>query len=126
VTFAYVPTQAAEFSGPGKQAVVLYAPDWAEVVLAALRRRPPSYEAAWSFEQERRAHVLQVEYEGGPVLRIALLDGVHNAVFAKFAKGCAMAISPYPLYGDSPEDRPAQLFSPEESLILPELPNPLG
>ena len=124
--FAYVPTQAAEFSGPGKHAVVLYAPEWTQVVLDTLGRRPSSYEAAWSFAPERRAHVLTITYEGGPTLAIALIDGVHNAIFAKFARGCAMALSPYPLYRDEPVGEGGPLFSPDESLILPELPNPLG
>ncbi|HYF94025.1 MAG TPA: hypothetical protein VD969_17560 [Symbiobacteriaceae bacterium] len=120
--FASAPTQAAEFSGPGKHAVVLYTPDWSAAVLAALRTRPTAYEAAWHFEPERRAHVLTVRYEGGPAIAIALIDGIHNAVLAQVARGGALVLSPYPLYRDPPDQTDVPLFSPEESLVLPELP----
>ena len=123
---AYAPTQAAEFSGPGKQAVVLYAPAWADEVLAVLQLKPTAYEAAWSFDEARRAHVLQVSYEGGPALGVALIDGIHNAVLAKVVRGSALVLSPYPLYRDPPDQAVERLFEPELSLVLPELPNPLG
>jgi hypothetical protein len=118
---AFAPTQAAEFSGPGKHAVVLYAPDWSGAVLDILEARPPAYEAAWQFEPERRAHVLTVTYEGGLQLAVALIDGIHNAVIAQVLKGSALVLSPYPLYRDPPEEV-TELFSPDLSLVLPELP----
>jgi hypothetical protein len=124
--FAYAPTQAAEFSGPGKHAVVLYAPDWAESVLQILNARPASYEAAWAYQPERRAHVLSVAFASGPAIQVALIDGIHNALIAKLARGSALVLSPYPLYKDPPDQDVAQLFDPEQSLALPELPNPLG
>ena len=123
--FAYAPTQAAEFSGPGKHAVVLYTPDWREAVLAVLGARPGSYEAAWHFAPERRAHVLTVTYEGGLQLSVALIDGVHNAVLAQVVRGSALVLSPYPLYPEPPEQTLAKAFTPEESLVLPQLPSPL-
>jgi hypothetical protein len=125
-SFACAPTQAAEFSGPGKHAVVLYAPELAEAVLEVLRERPVAYEAAWAYHADRRAHVLTVEYNSGPRLQIALIDGIHNAVIAQLARGSALVLSPYPLYRDPPEQEEAKLFDPEESLALPELPSPLG
>lgn len=124
--FAFAPTQAAEFSGPGKHAVVLYTPDWQETILAVLAARPASYDAAWSFQAERRAHVLQIEYQDGPMIRVALIDGIHNAVIAQLARGSALVLSPYPLYRDPPDQAVPHLFDPEISLALPELPNPLS
>jgi hypothetical protein len=121
---ASAPTQAAEFSGPGKHAVVLYAPDWSEAVLAVLQARPAAYEAAWQFEPERRAHLLTIAYEGGLHLAVALIDGIHNAVIAQVLKGSALVLSPYPLYRDPP-DQVTELFAPETSLVLPELPSML-
>jgi hypothetical protein len=124
--FAHAPTQAAEFSGPGREAIALYTPQWTETLLDVLRRRPTAYEAAWQFNPERRAHLLQVEYEGGPQIQIALIDGIHNAVIARLAGGAALVLSPYPLYPDPADQGAAQrLFSPEESLVLPKLPSPL-
>lgn len=124
--FAYAPTQAAEFSGPGKQALVLYSPDWSELVLQVLRERPAAYEAAWSFMPERRAHVLEVAYEGGPTIHVALIDGIHNQVLAKVARGCALVLSPFPIYREHEDQVVEKLFAPEESVVLPQLPSPLG
>lgn len=123
---AYAPTQAAEFSGPDKHAVVLYSPEWSETVLAVLRERPAAYEAAWHFNPERRAHVLQVDYENGPSVGVALLDGVHNQVFALLAIGSALVLSPFPLYRETDDQVVDKLFSPDESIVLPTLPNPLA
>ncbi|HYG59622.1 MAG TPA: hypothetical protein VD902_16280 [Symbiobacteriaceae bacterium] len=123
---AHAPTQAASFSGPGKQAVVLYAPAWGDTLLEVLQRKPSAYEASWSFEEERRAHVLRIAYEGGPEIGIALIDGIHNAILAQVVKGSALVLSPHPLYRDPPDQPVEQLFEPELSLVLPELPNPLG
>lgn len=124
--FAQAPTQAAEFSGSGRQAIALYTPQWTEELLEVLRRKPTAYEAVWQFNAERRAHLLLVEYEAGPQIQIALIDGIHNAVIARLAAGAALVLSPYPLYPD-PSDQGAavRLFSPEESLMLPKLPSPL-
>jgi hypothetical protein len=124
--FALAPTQAAEFSGPGKRAIVLYAPDWSQAILETLNDRPTAYEAAWSYQAERRAHVLQISYSPGPTISIALIDGIHNQVFALLAKGSALVLSPYPLYKDPEGPEPKNLFDPEISLVLPELPSPLG
>jgi hypothetical protein len=124
--FAFAPTQAAEFSGPGKHAIVLYTPNWSETVLEVLRRKPTAYEAAWSFQEDQRAHVLEVTYEGGPAVRIALVDGVHNAILALLARGSALVLSPFPIYREHEDQVVEKLFSPEESLALPQLPNPLG
>ncbi len=123
--YAYAPTQAAEFSGPGKHAIVLYTPEWTDAVLEVLRKKPAGYEAAWHFEPGRRAHVLEVAYDGGPVIQIALIDGIHNLVLAKVVRGCALVLSPYPLYREPPDQEVERLFSPEESVVLPELPSPL-
>lgn len=118
----YLPTQAAEFSGPGKQAIVLYCPDWGQALLALLESRPTAYEAAWRFAPEQRAHVLEIAYEGAQPIQIALVDGVHNAVIASLALGRALVLSPYPLYREEQSSGP-DLFSPERSLVLPELPS---
>jgi hypothetical protein len=126
LSFAFAPTQAAEFSGPGKHAIVLYSPDWADSVLMVLQTRPAAYEAAWSFAEDRRAHVLNVDYAGGPSISVALIDGIHNAVLAKLARGAALVLSPFPLYRDTPEQQVDRLFDPDEAVVLPELPNPLG
>lgn len=123
--FAFAPTQAAEFSGPGRHAVVLYTPDWSAPVLEVLHARPASYEAAWHFEPERRAHVLTVTYAGGPVLAVALIDGIHNSVLASVVRGSALVLSPYPLYREPPDQPVERLFSPDESIVLPQLPSPL-
>lgn len=125
-TFAHAPTQAAEFSGPGKHAIVLYTPDWSETVLEVLRLKPTGYEAGWRFMEERRAHVLEVVYTDGPTIQIALVDGVHNQVLAKLARGCALVLSPFPLYRDYEDQIVEKLFSPDESVVLPQLPSPLG
>ncbi|MDB4895785.1 MAG: hypothetical protein JWN15_2047, partial [Firmicutes bacterium] len=95
--FAHVPTQAAEFSGPGRHAIVLYAPEWSEALLEVLRMKPLAYEASWRFNEERRAHVLTVAYEGGPTLQVALVDGIHNQVLALLVRGSALVLSPFPL-----------------------------
>lgn len=126
MSFAYAPTQAAEFSGPGKHAIVLYCPQWAEPVLEVLRVKPEAYEAAWSYQDERRAHVLTIDYGNGPSIHVALIDGIHNAVIARLAQGSALVLSPYPLYKDPPDQEVAKLFDPEESIALPRLPNPLN
>lgn len=123
---ACAPTQAAEFSGPGKHAIVLYTPDWTGAVLAVLRAKPASYEASWHFQVEHRSHVLEIAYEGGPTVHVTLVDGIHNAILAKLARGCALVLSPYPLYRDYEDQVVEHLFSPEESVVLPELPSPLG
>lgn len=137
MTDAYTPTQAAEFSGSGKHAVVLYAPNWLEPVLQILAMRPEAYEADWHYEPERKAYVLTVTFEGAPALAVALVDGVHGPVLAKVARGSALVLSPYPLFPDAP-DQPDQathqalppgaprFFDPAVSLLLPTLPNPLG
>jgi len=117
----YLPTQAAEFSGPGKAAIVLYCPDWTEPLLALLASRPTSYEAAWRYAQEERAHVLELCYEGAEPLQIGLVDGTHNAVIASLARGRALVLSPYPLYREGESSGPG-LFDPAVSLLLPELP----
>lgn len=122
-TQPYLPTQAAEFSGPGKQAIVLYCPDWTERILALLASRPAAYEAAWRFAPEQRAHLLDVAYEGAEPVQIGLVDGVHNAVIASLARGRALVLSPYPLYRESEGQAVYQLFDPEQSLLLPELPS---
>ncbi|MFZ5824370.1 MAG: hypothetical protein ACOY94_08590 [Bacillota bacterium] len=121
----YLPTQAAEFSGPGKQAIVLYCPDWTAPILALLASRPTAYEAAWRFAPEQRAHLLEVDYEGAEPIAIALVDGVHNAVIASLARGRALVLSPHPLYREYEGQAVDQLFDPEQSLLLPELPSPL-
>ncbi|MFZ5814210.1 MAG: hypothetical protein ACOY93_02750 [Bacillota bacterium] len=121
----FVPTQAAQFSGPGKQAIVIYCPDWTERLLALLASRPTAYEAAWRFAPEQRAHLLEVAYEGAEPIQIALVDGVHNAVIAALARGSALVLSPHRLYRDYEEQQVA-LFDPEQSLALPELPSILG
>lgn len=126
MSFAFAPVQAAEFSGPGKHAVVLYSPDWTDLLLEVLRRRPDSYEASWSFQADRRAHVLQVDYASGPSVSVALIDGIHNAVIARLAGGAALVLSPYPLYRDPPDQEVARLFDPAESVALPKLPSLLG
>ncbi|HWI63318.1 MAG TPA: hypothetical protein VNT75_15885 [Symbiobacteriaceae bacterium] len=123
--FAFAPTQAAEFSGPGRQAVVLYTPDWTAQVAAVLGARPTAYEAAWHFDAGRRAHVLTVAYEGGPQLAIAFIDGIHNAILAQVVRGAALVLSPYPLYREPPDQAVEKLFSPEESVVLPQVPSPL-
>lgn len=122
---AHAPTQAAQFSGPGKHAIALYAPAWSEAVLEVLRVKPTSYEAAWRFSPAHRAHVLEVAYENGPTLHVALVDGVHNEVVARLARGCALVLSPFPLYREQPGDDDLKLFAPEESVVLPQLPSPL-
>ena len=123
---AHAPTQAAEFSGPGKRTVVLYAQGWSEAVLEVLRTKPTAYEALWRFQPERRAHVLEVAYEDGPLIAIAMIDGVHNALLARVAQGAALVLSPFPLYRENPNDEGVRLFSPEESVVLPELSSPLA
>lgn len=123
---AHAPIQAAEFSGPGKQAIVLYTPEWSEAVLEVLRVKPSAYEASWQFNPERRAHVLQVAYESGPTVHIALIDGVHNQVLARLARGSALVLSPFPIYRENPDDVDVKLFDPEESVVLPQLPSPLS
>lgn len=122
----YLPTQAAQFSGPGKQAIALYCPDWSEPLLTVLECRPGAYEAAWHFAPAQRAHVLEVIYEGLTPIRIALVDGIHNQVLASLARGSALVLSPYPLYRDYEDQQVENLFDPDRSLALPELPNPLG
>lgn len=122
---AHAPIQAAEFSGPGKHAVVVYAPGWSETVLSVLRAKPAAYEAGWRFHPDRRAHILEIAYTDGPAIQIALIDGIHNPLIAKLAMGAALVLSPFPLYRESPEDADVTLFSPEESLVLPQLPSPL-
>lgn len=121
----FTPTQAAELSGPDRKALVLYAPDWSESLLEALRKKPTAYDASWAFEAEHRAHVLTIAYEGGPTVSIALVDGIHNAIMAQVARGCALALSPYPLYRDPPDQVVERLFEPELSLLLPQVPSPL-
>lgn len=123
--YAHAPTQAAEFSGPGKQAIVLFSPDWSEQVLDLLRLKPTGYEAVWRFEPERRAHVLEVVFDAGPTILVALIDGIHNAVIARVATGAALVLSPFPLYREPPDQVVEKLFTPEESVVLPQLPNPL-
>lgn len=123
---AHAPTQAAEFSGPGKRAIVLYAPELAGGLLEVLGARPEAYEAHWRYHEERRAHVLTVEFATGHRIGVALVDGIHNAVIALLARGAAMVLSPYPIYAASEAERPEALFSPETSLALPSLPSPLG
>lgn len=122
----FIPTQAAQFSGPGKAAIALYCPHWAELLLPLLTTRPAAYEAAWRFDEAARAHVLEVAYENGPTLQIALVDGVHNAVIASLARGAALVLSPHPLYREEGPASGLPLFSPEESLVLPDLPSLLG
>lgn len=97
--FAHVPTQAAEFSGPGRHAIVLYAPEWSEAVLEVLRMKPLAYEASWSFNEERRAHVLLIAYDGGPTLQLALVDGIHNQVLALLVRGAPLSCRPSPCTG---------------------------
>lgn len=119
----YLPTQAAEFSGPGKQAIVLYCPDWTERLLALLASRPTAYEATWRFAPEQRAHVLEVAYEGAEPIQIALVDGIHNAVIASLARGRPLVLSPHPLYRECETQEVEGFFDPEQSLVLPELPS---
>lgn len=135
MTIVHTPTQAAEFSGAGKQAVVLYTPQWQDPVLQVLQSRPAAYEAAWKYDPDRRAYVLTVTFEGAPAMAIALVDGVHGPVLAKVARGAALVLSPYPLFPDPNDPAAAQdgqppgaprFFDPEVSLLLPTLPNPLG
>jgi hypothetical protein len=94
----FAPTQAAAFSGPGKQAIALWAPGWAETLLAVLQRRPDTYEAAWLYDEVARAHVLSVEWAEGLALQVALIDGIHNQLLAKIVKGAALALSPHRLF----------------------------
>lgn len=117
----YLPTQAAEFSGPGKQAIVLYCPQWTERLLALLASRPSAYEAAWRFAPEQRAHLLEVTYEGAEPIQIALVDGIHNPVIAAIARGHALILSPHRLYREN-EEQQVELFDPDQSLALPQLP----
>lgn len=122
----FLPTQAAEFSGPGKQAIVIYCPDWTDRLLALLASRPSAYEATWQFAPAERAHVLTVTYEGAEPLQVALVDGVHNAIISSLARDRALVLSPHRLYREYESQEVAQLFDPEESLVLPELPSILG
>lgn len=122
----YFPTQAAQFSGPGKQAIALYCPDWSGHLLAILALRPAAYEAAWHFAPEQRAHVLEVAYAGAPGLRIALVDGVHNQVIASLARGSALVLSPFRLYLDFEGQTGVELFDPDRALALPQLPGLSG
>jgi hypothetical protein len=130
VTYVLTPVQAAEFSGAGKQAVVLYAPDWAETILPILQSRPAAYEADWHYDPDRKAYVLTVTYEGAQPFAIALVDGVHGPVLAKVAGGAALVLSPYPLFPDEATENAGEAapryFDPTVSLLLPSLPNPLG
>ncbi len=118
---AYLPTQAAEFSGPDRQAIVIFCPGWTEPLLALLEKRPTAYEAAWRYAADERAHVLEVAYEGADPLRIALVDGVHNQLIAALVRGRALVLSPYPIYGEPGWE--GELFAPETSLALPTLPS---
>lgn len=118
---AYLPTQGAEFSGPDRHAVVLYSPGWTDRLLSLLEQRPTAYEAVWHFLPSERSHVLEVTYEGDSPLRIALVDGVHNALIASLVKGRALVLSPFPLYQQGATEE--ELFAPERSLLLPQLPN---
>jgi len=120
----HLPTQAAEFSGPDRQAVAIFCPGWTEPLLALLADRPSAYEAAWRFAPEERAHVLEVVYEGAAPLRIALVDGVHNQIIASLARGRALVLSPYPLYREPGWE--GEMFAPETSLVLPSLPSLLN
>ncbi|MBP2016794.1 hypothetical protein J2Z79_000167 [Symbiobacterium terraclitae] len=117
----HLPTQAAEFSGPARQAVAIYCPGWTESLLALLADRPTAYEAAWRFAPEQRAHVLEVVYEGAAPLRIALVDGVHNQLIAALVRGRTLVLSPFPLYREPGWE--GELFAPETSLVLPTLPS---
>jgi len=117
----YVPAQAAEFSGPGRQAIAIYCPGWTDAILALLALRPTAYEAAWRFAPAERTHVLEIAYEGAAPLRIALVDGVHNGLIAALVRGRALVLSPYPLYREPGWE--GELFSPETSLTLPNLPS---
>jgi len=126
VTIVHTPTQAAEFSGAGKQAVVLYSPDWPDLVLQVLQSRPDAYEAAWHYDPERKAYVLNITFEGAQALAIALVDGVHGPVLAKVARDAALVLSPYPLFPDQAGEGAAQFFDPTVSLVLPTLPSPLA
>lgn len=122
----FLPTQAAQFSGPGKQAIALYCPDWSGALLSILESHPTAYEAVWHFAPEHRAHVLEVTYDGAEPIRIALVDGIHNQVLASLARGNALVLSPFRLYRDFDGQQGIELFDPDRSLALPELPSPLG
>ncbi|HLO04442.1 MAG TPA: hypothetical protein VK191_15130 [Symbiobacteriaceae bacterium] len=121
----FAPTQAASFSGPGKQAIALWAPGWAETLLAVLRQRPASYEACWLYDESSRAHVLSIEWEAGPSLQVALVDGVHNQLLAQLVKGAALALSPHRLYREYEGQEGIELFDPALAVMLPNLPSPL-
>lgn len=123
---AYGPTQAAEFSGPGKNAVVIHIPELREVILEILEARPTAFEAGWRYVEESQAQVLDVDFGGAPSLAIAFINGIHNTLIARLAHGAALVLSPYPIYGEDPNERSGPLFSPETSLALPGLPSPLN
>jgi hypothetical protein len=125
LTPPFQPAQAAQFSGPGKLAIALWAPGWDALLLDLLRLRPTAYEAGWTFDATARAHILSIQWAEGPQLQIALVDGVHNALFAQIVKGCALALSPHRLYREWEGQEGVQLFDPAETVMLPELPSPL-
>lgn len=120
----FAPTQAAAFSGPGKQAIALWAPGWDQTLLDVLRQRPASYEAAWLYDEQSRAHVLAIDWEAGPSLQVALVDGIHNQLLAQLVKGAALALSPHRLYREY-EEQDVELFDPALAVMLPSLPSPL-
>lgn len=121
----FAPTQAAAFSGPGKQAIALWAPGWDELLLEVLHRRPASYEAAWLFDPGSRSHVLTIEWEGGPSLQLALVDGIHNQLLAQIVRGAALALSPHRLYREYEGQDGVELFDPALAVMLPTMPSPL-
>lgn len=117
----YSPTQAVEFSGPERNAIAIYCPGWTDLILALLQERPAAYEAVWRFAPEERAHVLEVCYEGAEPFHIALVDGQHNGLIRALSRGRALVLSPHPLYRAA--DWEGDLFSPDTSLVLPQVPS---
>lgn len=122
---AHAPVQAAEFSGPGKNAIVIYIPDLSEPVQAILAAQPDSFEAGWRYIEESKSQVLEIAFPTGQSLAIAFINGIHNSLLGRLAHGATLVLSPYPLYADGPEP-PQTLFSPETSLALPGAPSPLS
>lgn len=122
----FAPTQAAAFSGPGKQAIALWAPGWEAPLLEVLALRPTAYEAAWHFDEGARAHVLSVEWTDGPTLQVALVDGIHNQLLAQIVRGAALALSPHRLYREHEGQENVELFDPAQAVMLPEVPSPVA
>lgn len=122
----FTPTQAAAFSGPGRQAIALWAPGWEATLATVLELRPTAYEAAWHFDAPTRAHILSITWPEGPTLQIALVDGIHNALLAQIVKGAALALSPHRLYREWEGQEGVELFDPALAVMVPEIPSPLG